>query len=74
MKLCEQLIPLFRQRFAKIFSAVLSILQDCMARGIVMKPTGLIEVTQSALSALCLRCQPALPKINCHAMWLDRKM
>lgn len=45
-----------------------------MARGTVMEPTGLIEVTPSALSALCLRCQPALPKINCHAMWQDREM
>lgn len=60
--------------FAKLFNTVLSILSGCMAGGIVTAPTGLIEVTPNALSALCLRCQPELPKINCHAMWQDRKM
>lgn len=63
-----------RRTLPGLCGAVLSILWRRAASGAVVATAGLIEVTTSALSALCLRCQPARPKINCYAARQDRKM
>lgn len=63
-----------RRTLPGLCGAVLSILWRRAASGAVVGTTGLIEVTTSALSALCLRCQPVRPKINCYAARQDRKM
>lgn len=70
----EQAADAFRRTLPGLCGTVLSILWCRAASGAVVATTGLIEVTTSALSALCLRCQPARPKINCYAARQDRKM